>query len=268
MLGGSDGGLREESARILAREGYAALALAYFGVEPLTEELVEIPLEYFARAIAWLKEQPVVDNERIAILGNSKGGELALLLGAIYANDLKEVIAYAPSGVVWQGISSRRKARIPRSSWTLEGMPIPFVHFARPGLKEMIGFAGFAFGRAISLRSVYAKALWNEKAVVDAEIPVERIQGPVLLISGGDDEMWPSTEMAETVMNRLAKYNHPYPYEHLAYEEAGHMITVPGAAPNVTEMGRFKLGGNERANDEARTDSWKKVLDFLANSFG
>ncbi|HEX8259840.1 MAG TPA: hypothetical protein VF558_06050 [Rubrobacteraceae bacterium] len=35
VLGGSDGGLREGSAAVIARQGYATLALAYFGVEGL-----------------------------------------------------------------------------------------------------------------------------------------------------------------------------------------------------------------------------------------
>jgi hypothetical protein len=46
-LGGVGGGLREGSAESLAPESFAALTLAYFGVEGLPRELVEIPLEYF-----------------------------------------------------------------------------------------------------------------------------------------------------------------------------------------------------------------------------
>ena len=84
VLGGSDGGLREGGAEALAREGFAALALAYFGVDPLSPELIEIPLEYFAGAIAWLKSQPVIDPNKIATVGGSKGSEPALLLGATY----------------------------------------------------------------------------------------------------------------------------------------------------------------------------------------
>jgi dienelactone hydrolase len=45
VLGGSDGGLREGSAAVIARQGYATLALAYFGVGPLPPELVEVPVE-------------------------------------------------------------------------------------------------------------------------------------------------------------------------------------------------------------------------------
>ena len=50
-----------------------------------------------------------------------------------------------------------------------------------------------------------------------ATIPVERIDGPVLLISGGDDAMWPSALMAGKVAARLAAHHHPYPVENLVY---------------------------------------------------
>src|SRR6202011_4756293 len=35
VLGGSEGGLHPADARMFAQHGYAALALAYFGVDPL-----------------------------------------------------------------------------------------------------------------------------------------------------------------------------------------------------------------------------------------
>ncbi len=109
-LGGAGGGLSEGGAKTLASEGYAALALAYFGVDPLPPELVEIPLEYFERAIAWLQAQPEVDASRLAVVGDSKGAELGLLLGATYPKDIKAVVGYAPSAVVWQGIPFNREA--------------------------------------------------------------------------------------------------------------------------------------------------------------
>ncbi len=106
---GAGGGLSEGGAETLASEGLAALALAYFGIDRLPHELVEIPLEYFEKAIAWLRAQPGVDAERVAVVGNSKGGELALLLGATYPEDVKAIVGYSPSAVVWQGIAFNRE---------------------------------------------------------------------------------------------------------------------------------------------------------------
>jgi uncharacterized protein len=265
-LGGVGGGLREGGAEALASEGFASLALAYFGVDPLPSELVEIPLEYFEWAIAWLNSQPEVDANRIALVGNSKGGELALLLGATYPEDVKAVIGYAPSAVVWQGITFNREAYHggPRSPWSLRGEPVPFARFARPLPTEMIRMVGSYLGRQpIVGRVFYERALKNETAVAAAEIALEKIDGPLLLISGTDDQMWPSTRLSEMAIERLKAHDHPFPYEHLRYEGAGHMITLPNAEPPVSWTSRYEVGGTREANEFANADSWTKVLGFL-----
>src|SRR5690625_7082273 len=58
VLGGSEGGLRESNAALLASYGFNSLALAYFGIEDLPKELVNIPLDYIEKAIGWLNDNP------------------------------------------------------------------------------------------------------------------------------------------------------------------------------------------------------------------
>ena len=53
-----------------------------------------------------------------------------------------------------------------------------------------------------------------------AEIPVERINGPVMLISGTDDQVWPATVLSEFAVRRLRAHSHPFAVEHLVYEGA------------------------------------------------
>ena len=265
-LGGAGGGLREGGAEALASEGFAALALAYFGVEPLPGELVEIPLEYFEKAIEWLKSQPEVDANRIAVVGNSKGGELALLLGATYSEDIKIVIGYAPSAVVWQGIPFEREAYHggPKSPWSLRGEPLPFVRLARPHTPEKAQMMRSFFGTyPVATRIFYERALEDETTVAAASIAVEKINGPVLVISGTDDQVWPSTRLSEMVIERLKAHDHPFPYEHLRYEGAGHMITLPRSKPKMRFRRRFEVGGSQEANEFADADSWSRVVDFL-----
>lgn len=214
-LGGVGGGLREGGAEVLASEGFATLALAYIGIDPLPAELVEIPLEYFERAIAWLKSQPAIDVNRIAVVGNSKGGELALLLGATYPEEIGAVVGYAPSAVVWQGIPLNREAFYggPRSSWSLGEEPVPFVSLARPTPPEMVSMSDLYFrGIPIIGRGFYERALEDERAVAAGSIAVEKINGPVLVVSGADDQMWPSTRFSEMVIERLKANNHPFSY--------------------------------------------------------
>ncbi|CAA9456845.1 MAG: hypothetical protein AVDCRST_MAG28-2484 [uncultured Rubrobacteraceae bacterium] len=268
VFGGWGGGTREGGAEVLASEGFAALALAYIGVDPLPRDLVEIPLEYFAEAIAWLKVQPAIDANRIAVMGNSKGGELALLLGATYPEDVKAVVGYAPSAVVWQGTPSDRWSyRLnPRSSWSLGGVPLPFVRFAEPHPSEIPRISGF-FGKPQATGSIfYERALKDEAAVAAASIAVEKIDGPVMVISGTDDHLWPSTRFSEMVIQRLEAHGHPFPHEHLRYEGAGHMILMPNSEPEGPQMQRFEVGGSKEANEVANQNSWPKVLGFLRKS--
>ncbi len=104
IVSGSGGGLAEDQPALLASRGYTVLSLAYFGMDGVPEDLANIPLEYFGRAIELMRTHPSVDRERIAVMGMSRGGELALLLGATFPA-LKAVVAYVPSGVIWPGLS-------------------------------------------------------------------------------------------------------------------------------------------------------------------
>ena len=117
VMGGAGGGLGSTSAvgSLLAEHGYAALALAYFGLEHLPVRLEEIPLEYFKSAIEWMRSQPSVEPNKIGIVGTSKGGEAALLVSATY-QEIGAVVAYSPSHVVFQGIDEAWSTRQPSGS--------------------------------------------------------------------------------------------------------------------------------------------------------
>lgn len=239
VLSGSDGGVDLPKAAMLASHGYATLALDYFGNEPLPLSLTEVPLEYFETAVTWLKTQSIVDDNKIGVIGSSRGGELALLLGTTYPDLFQVVVGYVPSGLVVGNVSSGNMGET--SAWTLDGEPVPF-------------FTGANYE--------------------EATIPVEKIQGPILLISGKDDQLWPSTDWSEIAINRLAEHNFSYPYEHLAYDDAGHWIGVPywpttgrDSFTHPVTGTQFSVGGTAVADAFASADAWEHLLEFLANNF-
>ncbi|MAT97728.1 MAG: hypothetical protein CL608_11335 [Anaerolineaceae bacterium] len=239
VLSGSDGGMDTPKAAMLASHGYATLALDYFGNEPLPLSLTEVPLEYFATAVSWLKTQEIVDDTKIGVVGTSRGGELALLLGSTYPELFQVVVGYVASGLVNGNIS--RDGVGEKAAWTIGGEPVPFN----------VGF--------------------NRE---EATIPVEKIQAPVLLISGKSDLLWPSTAWSEIAINRLAAHNHPYPYEHLAYEGAGHWIGVPhwpttgrDSITHPVTGGKIWFGGTAVADAFASADAWNQLLTFLEANF-
>lgn len=269
-LSGSGGGLSEGGAALYASHGYAGFALAYFNYADLPQDLIEIPLEYFETAIGWLQRQPRLDGDRIAVAGTSRGGELVLLLGATFPA-LKAVIAYVPSGIVHGGIS-RSGVRGGSPAWTFRGEAIPYLQ-PRPE-KLSAEPPPPPKGAPIPLTPRFLRGLEDAEAAALAEIPVERINGPVLLISGKDDAMWPSTRMAEIARRRLEAHHFRHPYRHLAYEGAGHMIGTPylpttvlaSRHPLTGEM--FAYGGTPQAYAAAREDSWRQILKLLAETFG
>ena len=132
VVSGGGGGIPEVRAAILASHGYAALALGYFAVEGLPRGLVNIPLEYFENAIRRMRSQPWLGDGFLAVWGPSRGGELALLLGATFP-DINAVSAWVPSGVVfWAlGLPESGDTR-PRAAWTFRGKPLPFSRRRTP----------------------------------------------------------------------------------------------------------------------------------------
>jgi dienelactone hydrolase len=262
VLGGSEGGLVESPAALLARHGYATLALAYFGIGHLRRSLCLIPLEYLHRAIAWMSAHPEVAGDRIAVIGGSRGGELALLLGATFP-EVAAVVGIAPGAVVTFAIG-RNPLCFFRSSWSLAGRPVPFVpaRLTAGVLREL------ASRRPMEIRVFYDAALENADAVAAATIRVERIRGPILLLSGADDRVWPSSSLAEIAIERLDAHHHPFPYTHVSYARCGHILPLPHfPAATSTEhpqvRRRILLGGTTQANARASVDAWSRLLAFL-----
>jgi hypothetical protein len=84
----------------------------------------------------------------------------------------------------------------------------------------------------------------SEEELKRAEIPVERINGPVLLIAASDDAVWSSERLSKVAMERLERHGHPYDDELVVYPEAGHLIQAP-YVPAAWGVGRF--GGNAKS---------------------
>lgn len=263
VLAGSQGGMPAPAAFPggLASNGYAVLALPFFNFEGLPPMLKNIPLEYFGTAIDWLKSQATVDSTRIAVLGTSRGGELALILGATYPS-LHAVVANVPSNVVWPGMSDDTDA----PAWTLNGQPLTAVP------TNYLPSDATIQGRDRFLRRMRE----NPEGVKRAEIPVERINGPLLMFSGKDDQIWPSDTFAARVVERLKAHNFNFPVEHYSYENAGHMITRPYVpTSNVREMFEHPVshrtnmaGGTPEGQARANEDSWARLLAFLSKYLG
>ena len=235
VLGGSEGGVPILKAAWLASHGFAAVALAYFRFEDLPPLLEAIPLEYFGRAISWMMNQSDILPDQIAVLGTSRGGELALQLGSMYPQ-IRAVVAYVPANVRYPACCGNN--RVPYA-WTWQGQPLAFT---RP-----------RFG-----------------LVPESTIRVEQTRGPVLMISGQDDGVWQSSSMADAVVSRLKDAHFAYPVQHLKYSHAGHMAGLPEIVPawhgpqtNPTSGREVDPGGTVAGNAQSSIDAAPKVIEFL-----
>ncbi|MGD0425163.1 MAG: acyl-CoA thioesterase/bile acid-CoA:amino acid N-acyltransferase family protein [Candidatus Acidiferrales bacterium] len=270
VLSGSGGGFDLDKAAVLSRHGFATLALAYFGMAPLPTWLHRIPLEYFEAALSWLHAQPEIDSQRTGILGVSRGAELALLLGSTFPQRIGAIVAYAPSSVAWAA-SGREKATgeiIP--CWTWRGKPVPFAPLPLRGFMWRSAFPVVALKRPVMFRNLFRAGLRNREAVGRAAIPVENIRAPILLISGGDDHLWPAGEMSEAIIARLKSKRSTHAAEHLHFAHAGHMLRyphLPVTARNSRNKhlrgARFSFGGTPEADAEAQTQAWRRAIAFL-----
>jgi pimeloyl-ACP methyl ester carboxylesterase len=260
VLSGSNGNLTIRRPKLIAAHGYAVLSLAYFNYTSLLDgsslpsSMDEIPLEYFGKAIRWLQARPHVDRERIGIYGTSVGGMVALHVAARYPQ-IKAVIATSPPTVTWGGDANR-------ASLTFQDKPLPFADpfllevLARPFTDAVAGGRDYASAMAGILSSIKA-----DKEIAAAIIPVERIKGSVLIVSGTNDIQLPSVVYGELVIDRLEAHHFAFPYRHIVNVGAGHIIDVPYVDRSIEIR---EGGGTPEAMEKAGEAMWRVVLDYLA----
>jgi dienelactone hydrolase len=271
VVGGATGELWEEPAALLASHGFAALSVPYFKMGSTPDQLVEIPLEYFENAINWIENQPLIDKNHIGVMGFARGGELALLLGTTFPK-IKTVVGYVPSGIVWSAYGIQGSGD--QAAWTFRGEPIPFL--STTGTKKLTLKTIMNKLLAKGDHSVLLDSLEQDPEIAQAIIPVEKINGPVLLISGKEDRVWDSTLYADLTCFRMQKRQNVYPCEHLSYDGAGHSIsfpyiptTVEGFRSTHPVSGKLtEIGGNTEDIATANADAWAQVLDFLERNLG
>jgi pimeloyl-ACP methyl ester carboxylesterase len=209
-FGGSEGGnvlasdqLKQERDKFLER-GYAFLAVGYFGTKTTPASLDRISLNAIHDSIASIiSRHSRINKNKVALYGGSRGGELILNLASRY-KDYDAVIAIVPSNVTLP----TRFGWGATSSWSFFDEEVPYLSSTNTSDR---GASGDFFNEL-------SRMLADEQAVSRAAISVERINGPILLLSAEGDEVWPSTLMCNKMMERLKSNHFNYPIEHIALE--------------------------------------------------
>jgi dienelactone hydrolase len=260
LLHGSEGAIRDASRRWAARmaqQGYAAFALHYVaygwndgGIDGVSPYFADVPLDLIEKTRAFLASRPEADAERFGVLGVSKGAEFALSAAA-REPFIDAVVACVPSDVVWAGFGREVAPGEEISSWSWRGVPLKAIQYDR---YEDV-FSGAATATEVHRRS---RAKAGAEVVAAAAIPAEAVTARTLLIGGGEDETWPSAEMAQAVEARMAAAGRGDRVTTLVFPEAGHGICGTGAAPE-----RINGEANAAANARANAKSYRATREFL-----
>ncbi len=261
VLGGSEGGVPEEQAAVLASHGLTTLALAYYGVPGLPKSLTNVPVETVGQALTFMRKQPSVCPRQVALLGGSKGAELALLAATKFAG-VAAVVALKPSSVVFSGLFGDPSAP-PSSSWSYRGLPLPFANGVVPGaVQDAISSKENAHQRVAYVDSYLARVQNNTDP--GAIIPVETIKAPVLLVAGASDNLWPSEYMARQIMHRRSLAPRRFADQLLVYPQAGHLIGIPFefAKAELAHSG-LDVGGSAEGDEAADEQAWPIIVKFL-----
>ncbi|MFK0191727.1 acyl-CoA thioester hydrolase/BAAT C-terminal domain-containing protein [Kitasatospora sp. NPDC090308] len=253
-LSGSSGRVEETRARVLARAGFDALAIRWFGGPGQPPGVCEVPLETFTAAVDLLRADGA---RRVGLLGTSKGAEAALLT-AVRDPRVDAVAALAPTSLVWCNVGPGPDGadRPFRSSWTWWGRPLPFVPMDEgwtPAEPE---------GAPVAVRGWYERSARTfAPALPAARIPVERARADLLLVAGGADAMWPSLPFAEQLREHRPASGGPRTLL-VSDPDAGHRVVLPGELP-LPPSPVHAHGGTPAADTRLGALAWPHLLDLL-----
>lgn len=243
VLAGSSGRVDEGRARLLAGHGVLAESVRWFGGAGQHAGPWEIAVETFVRRV----EALAVHCDRVAVVGTSFGAEAALVTATVSPR-VDVVAAFAPSDVVWAGVAPGGRQT---SHWTVGGEPLPFVPFL-PGW--------VAADDPPAFRELYRRSREADVArAAAAAIPVERI-AEVVLVAGGDDQVWPAVQHAEAIAARRAA--HGLATTLVADPRAGHRVLLPGEPPVAAGM-TMRRGGTAAADRRLGVAAWEALRTAL-----
>ena len=227
VLGGSEGGQNDLAAALMAAHGHPSMALTYFGAAGLRDRLEQVPLDYLAAAA-----EDLAGTGPFAVYGVSKGGELALVLGATHPG-VAGVVAMVPSV---PGVSALHSDLPP---WVGPGAPtgIPMGHIEPPR-------AGELFAPSTAFRTTRGRG--------------PRVSVPTLMVTTGDDTVLPPLQFSIPAGRML---------ERAHIQGAGHLIQPPHLPTTATVAsygdGWLLLGGTPARNALANRTAWTRTLRFL-----
>ncbi|WP_198015528.1 acyl-CoA thioester hydrolase/BAAT C-terminal domain-containing protein [Shuttleworthella sp. MSX8B] len=186
-------------------------------------------------------------------MGISKGAELALA-AASYSEEINGVTALSPSSRVNMGIGPGI-SWVKASSWTFKGDELPYAYAKVPGWRAVLKSIR---ARELTFRFAYEEAYRN--AGDESMIPIEKINGPVLVCGALEDSLWPSAQACDEIIDRLEKHPFKHPHKKLVYRYASHILL-----PFDTGYNKYFRVGRKYPGEcrQTITDLRREIMDWL-----
>ena len=263
---GSNGGYEAVHAPLLASHGFLAMSLAIFGAPGAPAHMHDLPIEMMARAFDWMAD--ALGGRRVGVIGWSKGAESALVAASYLPDKVAAAVACVPCHYVMSGNDGDDNYDLP--GWTLGGRALPYHLMTTPSdIEKLLKAADENPDIPIVLRTPFEEG-YKTRLKDEALIPVERARCPLMFVSGGDDQNWPSTYSSAFLVDRLKRADYAEPVVHLDYPDAGHLISAANMNKSASDAivhlvnKRFILcGGTPAANAKASRESWRRIVDFF-----
>lgn len=269
-LTGSGGGVEMNYAPVLASLGYDVLSLAYFAYEDLPPAIASIPLEYFAEGFEWMRRE--LGAKSIAVQGASRGGELTVVLAAYFPQYVNGAIAIVPMYASSPGWNPATGMAGP--SWTWQGKDVPYAESAGADSYEDMKRIGDELPNGYPCTPWYLETMNAPKARAEAALPLERANGPILFISGEDDQMWPCTWGSNIAVDRLRAKGFKHSYKHLALRETGHLTPFPNTSTVFCQAVYHSLanvflacGGTPQGTSRSSLEMWSAMKAHYRHVF-
>jgi dienelactone hydrolase len=262
LLAGSGGGLDLAAAALLASCGYAVFTQGLFAHDDLPPHMVDIPVERVCRGLQWLARR--LGHRRIVLRGISKGSEAAFRAALALPDHVAGLVLWVPSPMTTTG---RGAEPGPRALLTEGGLPVPH---ARPLPDEPpIDPRAGSPAQPLALTPSFERQ-WQHPAHAAFVHPVERLACPTLVVSAGDDRIWPSVLAGEMLIERHRSHGGRAALEHDSHPGAGHGINLPMTSESLSHLTwhpRQKLwlavGGTPAGNGQAAGAAWQRLRRFI-----
>ncbi|XP_013885522.1 acyl-coenzyme A thioesterase 4 [Austrofundulus limnaeus] len=246
-LWGGGGQLVEYRAALLASHGIASMALDYLTCKFTMETGKSVGNNYFETAYRVLSQHPQILGSRIAMLGLSLGTSITLRM-AVYSKVVKLRCAVCISGSHVQ---------------PPDGSVMDILSYFNTNIEKT---------RTENNEVIWRDLLLPIPSDPTSKVEMGRLQCPLLLIVGEDDQNWCAYESAMDIKEMMERAGNSHLLTLLSYPNTGHLIEPP-YSPHARaslfkdltthQKSMVLWGGQTLEHSRAQEDSWKKMLVFL-----